>query len=291
MDYLNYGKKVQEQSQKPQPQGFIDIKNRFASEQQQQKPQPQGFGQQKVQLTQDDFSFGDLNQQTTQPQNYQQLASPPPPKNQRELLQLFPTPLSISPIPFNYEKELEWIKKDKFNKHNYDGSDQYNCFNKQSENTFILDSPELKRIRLWIESEIKVFSKEVLGGKTELVITQSWLNRNLKGESHHDHMHPNSIISGVWYPLCNEKLPPIKFMNRHQPQISLGVEKYNTFNSATFMLPMQMGELIIFPSHLMHGVPQNQSDDARISLSFNTWGKGSVGDQVALTYLPLERCV
>ena len=46
MDYLNYGKHVQ------QPQ----------------KPQPQGFGQQKVQLTEDDFTFGDLTQQTTQPQ-------------------------------------------------------------------------------------------------------------------------------------------------------------------------------------------------------------------------------
>ena len=47
----------------------------------------------------------------------------------------------------------------------------------------------------------------------------------------------------------------------------------------------------VFPSHLMHGVPQNQSDDARISLSFNTWGKGSVGDKVSLTYLPLDRCL
>ena len=39
MDYLNYG-----QQAKQQPQ----------------KPQPQGFGQQKVQLTTDDFSFGNL---------------------------------------------------------------------------------------------------------------------------------------------------------------------------------------------------------------------------------------
>ena len=61
MDYLNYGKKVQQQPQKPQPQGFVDIK-------QQQKPQPQGFGQQNVQLTKNDFCFGDLNQQTTQPE-------------------------------------------------------------------------------------------------------------------------------------------------------------------------------------------------------------------------------
>ena len=67
MDYLNYGNKVEKQSQKPQPQGFGN----------------------QVQLTKDDFSFGDLNQQTTQPQSYQQLA-PPPHKNQREFLKLLP---------------------------------------------------------------------------------------------------------------------------------------------------------------------------------------------------------
>ena len=77
MDYLNYGKQVQQK--------------------------PQGFGQQKVQLTKDDFSFGDLNQQTTQPQVESQTKD--------ELLQLFPSPLLICPCPFEYGKELEWIKQ------------------------------------------------------------------------------------------------------------------------------------------------------------------------------------
>ena len=275
MDYLNYGKKVQQQPQ---------------------KPQPQGFGQQKVQLTMDDFSFGDLNQQTTNVSSSQtapQVYQTPPPENKREILQLFPTPVTITSIPFNYEKELEWIKKDKFNKfnkHNYNEIKNIS-YNSQSEDSFVLDNPELERIRLWIKSEIKNFVKNVLGSENELVITQSWLNRNLKGESHHDHMHPNSIISGVWYPLCHEKLPPIKFMNRFQPHINISIKEFNTFNSATFMLPTKMGEMILFPSHLMHGVPTNQSDDARISLSFNTWCKGNMGDIRSLTYLPLDRCV
>ena len=97
MDYLNYGKQVKEQPQKPQPQGFVDIK-------QQQKPQPQGFGQQNVQLTRNDFCFGDLNQQTTQPE----IAEP---VNPSEIISLFPTPLSICQCPFDFTKELNWIKK------------------------------------------------------------------------------------------------------------------------------------------------------------------------------------
>ena len=125
----------------------------------------------------------------------------------------------------------------------------------------------------------------------KLVITQSWLNKNKKGESHHEHVHPNSMVSGVWYPQIHEQLPPIQFRNKGQRDISLQTEKFNTFNSATFLLPMKRGELILFPSNLSHSVPVNNSEEERISLSFNSWPKGSMGDKKSLTYLPLDRCV
>ena len=54
------------------------------------------------------------------------------------------------------------------------------------------------------------------------------------------------------------------------------------------MIPLKKGDLILFPSNLSHSVPANQSDEERISLSFNTWCTGSLGDIRSLTYLPLE---
>ena len=89
----------------------------------------------------------------------------------------------------------------------------------------------------------------------------------------------------------HEKLPPIKFTNDRQRDVSLSIKRFNNFNSSTYMLPLKMGELILFPSDLRHKVPTNQSDEERISLSFNTWIKGSLGDERSLTYLPLDRCV
>jgi len=86
-------------------------------------------------------------------------------------------------------------------------------------------------------------------------------------------------------------MPPIQFRSRTQRDVSLQTEQYNTFNSATFMLPMKKGELILFQSNLEHSVPTNQSDEERISLSFNTWAKGNLGNKKDLTYLPLDRCV
>ena len=161
--------------------------------------------------------------------------------------------------------------------------------NRQSEDTFILDNPELKKIRTFIETKLNQFVSQIYGSDDRLVITQSWLNRNGKGESHHEHTHPNSMISGVWYPQIHEQLPPIEFRNRSQRDVVLSIQRYNTFNSQTFLLPIKRGELILFPSNLTHGVPPNQSDEERISLSFNTWPKGSLGDISSLTFLPFDR--
>ena len=211
-----------------------------------------------------------------------------------ELLQLFPTPLLICPYPCDYSKELEWIKSQECRKENKGGDPAGGVsihYNRQSEDTFVLDRPELTNVRAFIEAKLHQYVTQIMSSNNKLVITQSWLNKSGKGESHHEHVHPNSMISGVWYPQIHEKLPPIQFRGKNQRDISLSTEKYNTFNSATFMLPMKKGELIIFPSNLQHSVPANQSDEERISLSFNTWAKGNLGDIKSLTYLPLDRCV
>ena len=211
---------------------------------------------------------------------------------QDELLSLFPTPVLIAQYPMPYDKELEFIRNLPCRRENK-GGDAGNVihYNRQSEETFVLDKPELSNIRAFIQSKIYKFVTEVMNSDNELLITQSWINKSGKGESHHEHVHPNSMISGVWYPVISEQLPPIQFRSKAQRDVSLSTKKYNNFNSATFLLPMKAGELIIFPSNLTHSVPANQSETERISLSFNTWAKGSLGDINSLTYLPLDRCV
>ena len=210
-----------------------------------------------------------------------------------ELMQLFPTPVLICPYPIDYSKELEWIKNSECRRENK-GNDagQGNIhYNRQSEDTFVLDRPELSNVRAFIEAKLHEYVTKIYASTDKLVSTQSWLNKSKQGESHHEHQHPNSMVSGVWYPQIHEQMPPIQFRSRHQRDVALQTEKYNTFNSATFMLPMKRGELILFPSNLTHSVPTNVGEEERISLSFNTWPKGNMGDIKSLTYLPLDRCV
>ena len=210
-----------------------------------------------------------------------------------ELLQLFPQPVVISSYGRNYEKELEWIREQDsrvVEQREFTTQSRFSPA-RQSVNSFILDAPELKKIRTFIETKLNEYVTHVLGSKDKFVITQSWFNKSKKGESHSEHSHPNSIVSGVWYPVINKQLPPLQFMKTPSKQIVFNVEKYNNFNSETFLLPLNPGELVIFPSTLSHSVPPNKYDEERISLSFNTWVKGNMGTIESLTYLPVDRLI
>ena len=211
---------------------------------------------------------------------------------QDELLSLFPIPVLVCQYPNSFEQELEHVHSLKFRAENQEtqGNNIFH-YKQRSEDTFVLDDPKLSNIREFIELKLQKFVQEVMNSTDELVITQSWVNKSGKGESHHEHVHPNSLVSGVWYPVMNPQHPPIHFYSRAQRTVSLQCESGNNFNSDTYFLPPLAGDLIIFPSHLAHSVPVNHTEEERISLSFNTWVKGSLGGIDSLNYLPLDRCL
>ena len=199
-----------------------------------------------------------------------------------ELLQLFPTPLLIVPYEESIDEELAYLKTISYREQ------QQNC-NYRSDDSYLLRQEKLKNIKNFLGESINKFTTNILQSKQRLVITQSWANRNPKGSKHHEHVHPNSIISGVMYFQINEKLPPIQFSKANQDGMKLDPIKYNHVNSESFMLPCKPGELILFPSSLKHSVPINQGDEDRISMSFNTFSIDAIGSEQALTHLDIRR--
>ena len=133
------------------------------------------------------------------------------------------------------------------------------------------------------------YCNTIINSEQRLVITQLWGNRNPKGSKHHEHVHPNSILSGVFYLRQDPKLPPIQFAKSNQEPMKFDPRKYNTYNAETFLLPCVSGELILFPSNLRHSVPTNQGDEERISLSFNTFSIDALGSEDSLTHLDIRR--
>ena len=199
-----------------------------------------------------------------------------------ELLQLFSTPLLIVPYEKPIDKELAYLKNISYREQKQNG-------NYRSDDSYLLRNEEFKNIKNFLGEAVDKFTKNVMQSKQRLIITQCWANRNPKGSKHHEHVHPNSIISGVMYFQINEKLPPISFSKDRQEGMKLNPEKYNHVNSESFLLPCKPGELIMFPSSLKHSVPINMSDEDRISISFNTFCIDVIGSEQALTHLDIRR--
>jgi predicted 2-oxoglutarate/Fe(II)-dependent dioxygenase YbiX len=62
---------------------------------------------------------------------------------------------------------------------------------------------------------------------------------------------------------------------------------WNLYNSKSWWMEAKTGGLLLFPSSLTHMVQQVTADEDRISIAFNTFLKGNLGDNKDLTELKL----
>ena len=199
-----------------------------------------------------------------------------------ELLQIFPRPVLILPYEKPISKELEFIRTLEWLAQKANG-------NFKSKDSYVLKHEKLKDVKNFLMESINKYCEKILNTKQRLVITQSWFNKNPTGSKHHEHVHPNSIVSGVMYFQIDQTLPPIQFSKSNQDGVKLDPIKYNVLNSDTFLLPCKPGELILFPSNLRHSVPINTGMPDRISLSFNTFCIDALGSEDSLTHLDIRR--
>lgn len=196
---------------------------------------------------------------------------------------LFPTPVVESNIQRSFtEKELEYINNCQYDFLKNEG-------NITSRNRYVLDSPELKDIKKFIENEIEIYIKNILIPNTEIkpYITQSWLNYTKPGEYHHKHSHPNSFISGVLYIKADSSRDKIIFLipDDRLYILKLNTDNFQTYNSTSWWLPSEPGKMYIFPSKLQHEVSITETQETRISLAFNTFLKGNIGSEFEITRL------
>jgi len=117
----------------------------------------------------------------------------------------------------------------------------------------------------------EIFQEEWLDRKP--MLGNMWANINYSGGYNRPHVHPNCLFSGVYYvktqPQCgelvvNDPRPGIQTM---MPTRKLGQPPKHLWREA-HIEPIQ-GRLIMFPAWLWHCVEPNQSNDMRISVSFN----------------------
>ena len=161
-----------------------------------------------------------------------------------------------------------------------------NIGNTTSIDNNILENKEMKKLKQFIEKSLKEYFKNIYVPKNDVepYITQSWCNYTKESQFHHKHSHPNSFISGVFYIQADKTKDKIYFYKEGYQQIKIPAKEYNTFNSESWWFETGTNDLVIFPSNLSHMVEKVVGKE-RISLSFNTFLKGYIGEDIELTGL------
>jgi uncharacterized protein (TIGR02466 family) len=194
---------------------------------------------------------------------------------------IFPTPVMFNTLNREFTTlELNYIKE--HSKKTYQ-----NMGNTTSLNNYILNEPELSGLKNIVQQHIENYISKVCKPRYPIMpyITQSWLNWTKPGEYHHTHEHPNSFISGVLYINADTKEDKIKFHKSGYQQINLETDVYDMLNAKSWWFNVKTGDVVIFPSSLTHNVEAVTAGQTRVSLAFNTFLKGTIGDNRILTEL------
>lgn len=197
--------------------------------------------------------------------------------------QLFPYPLGITRLErslTDHERQtVESLSKEV----------RENSGNFSTRNTQVLELPEFAVLKQDLEHKVLEYFTEVYDPQdsVEPNIVLSWLNYTKQDGFHHKHNHPNSLISGVFYVNANPAFDKINFYDSRYEPIEIVAKNYNKFNSRVWHVPVQTGDLILFPSYLEHGVEFVKHNMLRISLAFNVWVRGTIGTDERLTTLSL----
>jgi uncharacterized protein (TIGR02466 family) len=200
-----------------------------------------------------------------------------------EIHGIFPVPLYRSKLSRKFTKtELHFVEKMR-------AECRPNNDNTTSSNSYILNEPSFsilkKEIDLFIED---YFAKIIFPPKSiSPYLTQSWLNYTEINEQHHPHNHQNSYLSGVLYIAADKDHDNITFGHNRYDQINISPTQGNQLNCVVLSFPVETGEILLFPSSLTHSVTVKKGKNSRISLSFNVFVKGNLGQVQNLNELKL----
>jgi uncharacterized protein (TIGR02466 family) len=196
---------------------------------------------------------------------------------------IFPTPVMRSNIGRNFtDDERKFFKK-------LQGALYQNFSNTRSADTRVLDAPEMQAIRSVLSEHVNQYASKVISASPKHVfyITQSWVNYTQPGQSHHRHIHTNSLISGVLYVQVKQEVDLICFYRNNPAQILVQDDQVNIYNAPSICYRVDVGDLILFPSSLDHDVRRTTGAHTRISLSFNAFIRGEVGADERLNSLTI----
>lgn len=122
--------------------------------------------------------------------------------------------------------------------------------------------------------EIGKFGELLFGDRLDWTVKEMWMNVLDPGGSQFMHSHANSFVSGIVYLSDQHPSTRTVFMrnaggNDFVFKHDASDEAVNEFNADRWIVPeVGPGDLVLYPSYLLHGVPPNQGA-RRFSLAMN----------------------
>ena len=186
----------------------------------------------------------------------------------------FPTIIYAKDVQLDnrlFEKEIvEWSKKDK-------GIRRTNMIGWHS-TTDMHKIPVFKPlVDELFKMQMEIYKEELLS--REPIIGNMWANINPPGGYNRPHIHPNSHFSGVYYIKAPQNSGEIVFNDPRSAAHMIMPERVKDIKPPSHLwrevrvIPLE-GRMLMFPSWLWHCVEPNESNDIRISVSFNFIQKG-----------------
>ena len=126
-------------------------------------------------------------------------------------------------------------------------------------------------VNMLYEAQRTIYDQEHLD--SEPFLGNMWANINPPGSMNRAHIHPNSLWSGVYYVKASKNSGQLKIEDPRsvalmvRPRMKQGKPPRRLWREDNY--EPKAGRLIMFPSWLNHCVDTNESNDIRISVSFN----------------------
>ena len=188
--------------------------------------------------------------------------------------QWFSTPIGIVDSPKKYELTeycIELMSKVKPGGEGWVGR-PYTTF-RTSYN--ILEDPKFKELNTWVHNSVNEFINTC--GFAKVSAISGWFNFYKKGEYQEYHTHPSSHFSCIYY-LDTQENDAKTIFHRPPHQLIYNPKENISFSPTTLQNSIYLdsvhynpikGRLLIFKSDTLHMVQQKESENIRITISYN----------------------